>query len=75
MATARIATPLGTSNMVRDLTAAEIEQSKADAATAASEDAVVPLTDRLAALEARLDRAAEQEVSGDAAKLRDAVRG
>lgn len=31
--------------------------------------------ERLAAVEARLDRAANQDVSGDAAKLRDAVRG
>lgn len=60
----------------RPMTAAEVKQAEADrlAAEAAAAGAAPSMADRLAAVEARLDKAASVAVTGDAAKLRDNLR-
>lgn len=62
---------------VRPMTAAEQTQRKKDEdaeAARAAEPTPPTLADRLAAVEARLDKAASVTVTGDAAKLRDNLR-
>lgn len=62
---------------VRDATAAEQTQRDKDIAAAEAEAAKPPVptvADRLAAVEERLDKAANATVTGEAAKLRDNLK-
>lgn len=61
----------------RPMTTAEVKQAEKDlAAAVAAEAAPAPptLAARLAAVEARLDKAATASVTGEAAKLRDNLK-
>lgn len=58
----------------RPRTAAEKAQHDKDTAAVAALPAAPSLGDRLAAVEARLDKAATASVTGEAAKLRDNLK-
>ena len=57
-----------------DAEAAQAEKDRAAAAAAAAAPKPPTLAERLATVEARLDKAAGAAVTGDAAKLRDNLR-
>lgn len=58
----------------RAMTSVEVKQAEEDRAAIAAAPAVPSMGERLAAVEARLDKAASAAVTGEAAKLRDNLK-